>query len=190
MSSITSSRQSQKKRRRDKESKDHGKSKHPHLSDLEKVLHEGLSNFHKALDGVSSIPSSRVSPFSSSMFTVFAGRDERAVYAHADILSRSDMLTSLVGGNWKENKDPLIKLPQFEYETVARSVRWLYTGDYDGPYLVDDTLSALPEEGAVATKDPPTALPNPPEVASTGSASIEILRKLVPEAHLQENQAL
>ena len=80
------------------------------------------------------------SHFSSPVFTIFAGTDRKTLYAHASVLSRSDTLRVLVQGDWKDSKDRQINLEEWDEETVARLLEYLYTNDYSSPLPHAKTL--------------------------------------------------
>ena len=50
------------------------------------------------------------------------------------MLAKSDTFKSMIQGIWKEAIDSQIKLREWDLDTVARLLQWLYTADYASPY--------------------------------------------------------
>ena len=95
------------------------------------------------------------SRFASPIFRILAGADEEVLYVNASILSKSPVFAEMVEGKWKESRTAVIKLPDHDYETVARLLDWLVEADYKSPYpyensnmLVDCDEALLSQEDA------------------------------------------
>ncbi|KAL9104945.1 MAG: hypothetical protein Q9163_000190 [Psora crenata] len=77
---------------------------------------------------------SPTSIYSSQLVTLLAGEEEIVLYAHTDVLSESDTFNTMIEGSWKESKESRIKLREWDVDTVARVLEWLYTCDYRSPF--------------------------------------------------------
>lgn len=62
-----------------------------------------------------------------------AGKEQRELQVHSDILSQSETLAASVNGPFKETTESLVKLVEWEVDTVTSLVQWFYTRDYDTP---------------------------------------------------------
>ena len=71
--------------------------------------------------------------FSSPIFEILAGSEQKSILAHAGILSKSNTLKALVEGSWKDSIERQIKLEDWDSDTVVRLVEWLYSGNYSSP---------------------------------------------------------
>ena len=72
------------------------------------------------------------SKYSTPCVTIVTAGDQK-VYAHASVLKKAEMLGKMVEGPWKEAHDKVIHLQDWDAETVARLVDYLYTHDYRCP---------------------------------------------------------
>ena len=81
------------------------------------------------------------------MFEILAGPQHKRFLAHAGVLSKSEKFRAVVNGTWKDSAEAKIVLEDWDEETVARLLDWLYTGDYETPY---------PEKCAETTVATPT----------------------------------
>ncbi|KAL9018017.1 MAG: hypothetical protein Q9185_004686 [Variospora sp. 1 TL-2023] len=81
---------------------------------------------------------SPTSTFKSPIFEIRVGLPETAerFYAHAHILSTSEVLKAEVEGQWKENQERKIEWPHWSVGGAERFLEWLYRGDYVCPYPV------------------------------------------------------
>ena len=79
----------------------------------------------------------------SRIIKVIAGPDRKCFLAHADILSKSDHFRTQINGKWQDSKKNCIVLEDWEEDTVARLIAWLYTGDYKSPF---PTIVEQPEK--------------------------------------------
>ena len=70
------------------------------------------------------------------MFDVIAGPGRVKFLAHAGILKQSEKLAAEIEGKWKESSDREILLEEWDEETVAYFVEWLYSNDYESPFPV------------------------------------------------------
>ena len=64
------------------------------------------------------------------IFEIQASKEIVPFFAHASILSQSDTLKALIEGDWKDSVDRIIKLPDWDADTVGCLLEWLYQGDY------------------------------------------------------------
>ena len=125
------------------------------------------------------------------MFTILAGPDETPFHANVDTLSKSPKFRAQFGGDWKENREGLTKLPDHDPETVSRLLDWLNTGDYESPYPDDVGRSKSSEEQAVDLKDSvKTSSVGPAANATTtADSNRENLPKVVPQTCPTKTQA-
>ena len=69
----------------------------------------------------------------SDIYELHAGPKKKRYFVHADILAQSDMLRVSIQGKWKESAECIVTLENWDPETVARLVEWLYSNDYFVP---------------------------------------------------------
>ena len=62
-----------------------------------------------------------------------AGKEQQELQVHSDILSQSETLAASFNGPFKETAESLVKLEEWEVETVTSVVQWFYTRDYRTP---------------------------------------------------------
>lgn len=62
-----------------------------------------------------------------------AGKEQKEFYVHSDILSQSETLAATVNGPFKETTESLVKLVEWEVDTVVSLLQWIYTRDYSTP---------------------------------------------------------
>lgn len=74
------------------------------------------------------------SAFATPIFEIYAGLGRKRFLAHAGVLSKSEILKTLVEGNWKDSIQQKIIWEDWDEDTVARFLQWIYTGDYERPY--------------------------------------------------------
>ncbi|KAL8973900.1 MAG: hypothetical protein Q9197_001857 [Variospora fuerteventurae] len=88
---------------------------------------------------------SLTSTFKSPIFEIRVGPPETAerFYAHAHILSTSEVLKAEVEGQWKENQERKIEWPHWSVGGAERFLEWLYGGDYVCPYPVQKTKEMI-----------------------------------------------
>ncbi|KAK3167823.1 hypothetical protein OEA41_004269 [Lepraria neglecta] len=73
-------------------------------------------------------------PFTGPIFEVIAGAQPKTTFhAHASVLVKSEKLKALIEGNWKDSASRIIELEDWDEDTVARLIEWLYTGKYSYP---------------------------------------------------------
>ncbi|KAL8713687.1 MAG: hypothetical protein Q9220_002213 [cf. Caloplaca sp. 1 TL-2023] len=94
--------------------------------------------------------------FTSDIFSVYAGPTCKQFLVHADILSASPVLDKMISGVWNERTKRCINLREWEEQTVAQVVEWLYRGDYAWNFAVDDL-----KDDTQATAVDSTAAPSP-----------------------------
>lgn len=89
----------------------------------------------------------RSSAFASPIFAVYAGASGKRFLAHSKLLSLSPTLRKIVDGNWRDSKDCVINLAEWEEPTVEQLLEWLYSGYY--------TVSSIPmsARGVVMSDD-------------------------------------
>ena len=84
-----------------------------------------------------------------------AGKEQKELQVHSDILSRSETLAASFNGPFKETTESLVKLVEWEVDTVTSVAQWFYTRDYDTPLpapvqdpntKVEEAASACPVE--------------------------------------------
>ncbi|KAL8645807.1 MAG: hypothetical protein Q9210_006508 [Variospora velana] len=115
---------------------------------------------------------SPTSTFKSPIFEIRVGPPDRAerFYAHAHILSTSEVLKAEVEGQWKENEERKIEWPHWSVGGAERFLEWLYGGDYVCPYPVPKTKEVIVEKakrGGKKSTDkftPPEFLEAPVEI--------------------------
>ncbi|KAI4126594.1 MAG: hypothetical protein LQ341_006864 [Variospora aurantia] len=88
---------------------------------------------------------SPTSAFKSPIFEIRVGSPDTAerFYAHAHILSTSEVLKAEVEGQWKENQERKIEWPHWSVGGAERFLEWLYRGDYVCPYPVQNTKEMI-----------------------------------------------
>jgi len=86
-----------------------------------------------------------------------AGEDKKTFHAHAAILCKSKKLKALIEGEWADKEK--IVLSDWDEETVARLLEWLYSGSYTFPF---------PEVPTKADDNPPKTS-HPPKTSSRES---------------------
>lgn len=117
-----------------------------------------------------------VSPYASPIFEIYAGPHRKRFLAHSGVLCKSESLRALVEGRWKDSLERRISWEEWDEDSVARFLEWLYTGDYSWPYptnmepltpttgpsnhevessngLSSGTISKPPTEGSVPAVD-------------------------------------
>ncbi|KAI4094891.1 MAG: hypothetical protein LQ344_001936 [Seirophora lacunosa] len=100
--------------------------------------------------------------FKSPIFEIWVGPPEKAerFYAHAHILSKSEVLKAEVEGPWKEEKERKIEWPHWTVGAAEKFLDWLYAGDYVCPYPVQRTQDSdgqkdpAPEENSTHERSP------------------------------------
>ena len=65
-----------------------------------------------------------------------AGKEQKELTVHSDVLSQSETLAASVNGPFKETSESLVKLVDWEVGTVTSLVQWFYTRDYRTPLPV------------------------------------------------------
>ncbi|KAL8918897.1 MAG: hypothetical protein Q9208_007078 [Pyrenodesmia sp. 3 TL-2023] len=70
------------------------------------------------------------SPFTSSIFSIYAGPTKKQFLVHSTILAKSPTLRAIVEGEWKESANRRIDLEEWDEQTVEQLVQWLYSGHY------------------------------------------------------------
>ncbi|KAL8834512.1 MAG: hypothetical protein Q9176_007455 [Flavoplaca citrina] len=75
-----------------------------------------------------------VSRFGSRVFQIEVGSSGKTLYAHADVLGKSDVLRMIVSGGGKEMDEGKIVWPDWTVGGAERFLEWLYTEDYGFPY--------------------------------------------------------
>lgn len=128
------------------------------------------------------------SRFTSPIFEILAGPDQKRFYAHADVLSKSESLRALIEGKWKDSLERKVVLEDWDEETVERLLEWLYTDDYACPHPTrpateeaiqpaaphkDDEDSSIDsskpsEEDFLLPLDPPNVATQPEQAADFG----------------------
>ncbi|KAL2046181.1 hypothetical protein N7G274_001628 [Stereocaulon virgatum] len=82
----------------------------------------------------------RKGPFTGPIFELIAGSKCKAVFhVHASVLVKLEKLKALVEGGWEDSTARKIELEDWDEDTVARLVEWLYTGRYTCPSPGSDT---------------------------------------------------
>ncbi|KAL9006901.1 MAG: hypothetical protein Q9188_000356 [Gyalolechia gomerana] len=79
----------------------------------------------------------QVSPtgaFKSQVFQIFVNSCAEPLYAHAAVLSKSNVLRKEVEGLWKERSEKKIQWPHWSVNAAEKLLEWLYTGDYSCQY--------------------------------------------------------
>ena len=86
------------------------------------------------------VANSALSPFTGPIFELIAGSKCKAIfYVHGSVLVKSEKIKALVEGIWKDSTARKIELEDWDEDTVARLVEWLYTGRYTYPSSDSDT---------------------------------------------------
>ncbi|KAL8664191.1 MAG: hypothetical protein Q9202_003269 [Teloschistes flavicans] len=87
--------------------------------------------------------------FSGTYRPIVVGAEGKIFYAHASLLSKSEVLRKEVEGSWREKSEKKIVWPHWSVSAVARVLEWLYTGDYENIYPegVSNTQSCAKEIG-------------------------------------------
>ncbi|KAL8950613.1 MAG: hypothetical protein Q9222_003368 [Ikaeria aurantiellina] len=109
--------------------------------------------------------------FASKIFSVYAGPTRKRFLVHAGILSASPILGKMVSGGWNECTDCSINLEEWEENTVAQVLQWLYQGFYTWPFIPDEL-----EDDSQAQVADPTATSSEtkqPDQAFTRTEKIE-----------------
>ncbi|KAL9130558.1 MAG: hypothetical protein Q9217_001271 [Psora testacea] len=115
------------------------------------------------------------SVFSGPLLTILAGEGEKALHAHANVLSESETLRVMIEGDWKESKESQIFLRDWDEDTVSRVLDWLYTGDYKSPFPRRQTSYTQSGEEAVVIRPlEPSYTARPAPEASNVSKSTPI----------------
>ncbi|KAL8850914.1 MAG: hypothetical protein Q9221_004114, partial [Calogaya cf. arnoldii] len=95
-------------------------------------------------------------PFGSQVFQIVVGPSAKTLYAHADVLAKSDVLRMVVNSGGKEKEEGKILWPDWTVGAAERFLEWLYTGDYKCPYPVEaskqDQISREKDEGEAGTQ--------------------------------------
>ena len=89
------------------------------------------------------------------MFQVLAGPHQERFLVHADILCQSDKFRSTVRGGWQDSRERVIRLEDWDEDTVGRLVEWLYRKDYSAPFP-KDSEPGLPQDPPPRRRDPGT----------------------------------
>ncbi|KAK3178036.1 hypothetical protein OEA41_000168 [Lepraria neglecta] len=71
--------------------------------------------------------------FTSPIIEPVVGPDRHSFHAHTAILSKSDKLKAMLKGKWKNNIEFKIVQEDWDPETIAGLLSWIYTADYDWP---------------------------------------------------------
>ncbi len=74
------------------------------------------------------------SPYTTPIYEIYAGPHRKRFLAHSGVLCKSESLRALVEGRWKDSLERRISWDEWDEDSVARFLEWLYTGDYSWPY--------------------------------------------------------
>lgn len=79
------------------------------------------------------MPDTTSSLFTGPVFEILAGFQYESFVAHGNVLAKSNKLKAMMEAEWKDSRDRIIVLIDWDDETVGRLLEWLYTDDYSSP---------------------------------------------------------